>query len=126
MPAVVTGICICHFALSQILNESTKISKTKKANSRSQSQLQVGKCNFSEIPTGVICNFWVGGAEKISALICTISEWGRKSTPGTRPYRWAPLSMCIPITTNVFCFPLVAWFSYTACLSTVPWVLWVL
>ena len=27
LPAVVTGICICHFALSQILNESTKISK---------------------------------------------------------------------------------------------------
>ena len=26
----------------------------KKANSRSQSQLQVGKCNFIEIPTGVL------------------------------------------------------------------------
>ena len=32
---------------------TTKLVNIKKANSRSQSQLQVGKCNFSEIPTGV-------------------------------------------------------------------------
>ena len=112
--------------------KAPKLVKTKKANSWSQSQLQVGKCNFSEIPTGVICNFWVGRAEKISALISMYNfrvgqkKQARACTPGSRSYRWAPLSMCIPITTNVFCFPLVAWFSYMACLSTVPWVLWVL
>ena len=33
--------------------KAPKLIKTKKANSRSQSQLQVGKYNFSEIPTGV-------------------------------------------------------------------------
>ena len=33
--------------------KAPKLVKTKKANSRSQSELQVGKCNFSEIPSGV-------------------------------------------------------------------------
>ena len=34
--------------------KAPKLVKTKKANSRSQSQLQVGKCNFIEIPTGLL------------------------------------------------------------------------
>ena len=34
--------------------KAPKLVKTKKANSRFQSQKQVGKCNFSEIPTGVV------------------------------------------------------------------------
>ena len=33
--------------------KAPKLVKNKKANSRSQSQLQVGKCNFIEIPTGL-------------------------------------------------------------------------
>ena len=37
--------------------KAPKLVKTKKANSRSQSQLQVGKCNFIEIPTGLLVLF---------------------------------------------------------------------
>ena len=65
--------------------KAPKLVKTKKkANSRSQSQLQVRKCNFIEIPTGLISSFqkmpffMICGAPNIpynDTMLKSMEEW---------------------------------------------------
>ena len=49
MPAVVTGTCICHFTLSQILNESTKIQPKLYYSGKYYAYIQVWKNNVCEL-----------------------------------------------------------------------------